>query len=138
MKYNILYVEDDEVLIYLFKRSFKAYFNILTAVSAEEALNVLENEEIHLLITDQYLPGFTGTELLKEIKGKYFPMSKVMITGSDETDVLREAFENGEICNYVQKPWNDDIFLFTMNKALETYQLKKDLAEAQKSLELKN
>ncbi|MDH5598151.1 MAG: ATP-binding protein [Cyclobacteriaceae bacterium] len=134
-KYSILYVEDDKVMTYLFKRTYGEYFDVKFANTAEEAKEILESTEIHLIITDQYLPGMSGTELLKSVIPTHPNIMKILVTGSDDLDIIEEAINECGISHFISKPWKDETFLFAINKALETYQLRIDKEKAQKDLE---
>ena len=63
----VLYVDDEENNLFAFKAAFRRYFTVYTAVSANEAKVILTKHEIHVLITDQRMPGTLGTELLAEV-----------------------------------------------------------------------
>jgi DNA-binding NtrC family response regulator len=67
-KYSILYIDDEESNLRIFKNTFRRDFNIFTANSAQNALEMLKEVNVDVLITDQRMPGMSGTELLKEVK----------------------------------------------------------------------
>ena len=62
-KYNILYIDDEENNLIVFKNSFFRYYNIFTALSGKEGLRIIADEEIHLIITDQRMPEMTSLSL---------------------------------------------------------------------------
>ena len=66
-KYNILYVDDELNSLSAFRNLYRRKFNIVTASSGEEGLKVLEKEPIHVIITDQRMPGLQGVEFLKKV-----------------------------------------------------------------------
>jgi YesN/AraC family two-component response regulator len=63
----VLYIDDEESNLRVFKNTFRREFCIYLASSASEGMEVLNNEKIDVIITDQRMPGKTGVELLKEI-----------------------------------------------------------------------
>jgi response regulator RpfG family c-di-GMP phosphodiesterase len=78
---------------------------VLTAGSVSEALEVLEKEDVHVLVTDQRMPEQLGTELLAVARSKYPDQARILLTGFTDLEALRDAVNEGKITCYVQKPW---------------------------------
>jgi len=66
MRYNILYVDDEDINLRQFKSVFRRDFNIFIANSGEEGLKILDEKNFDLIITDQRMPKMTGVEFLKK------------------------------------------------------------------------
>ena len=77
---RILYVDDEENNLFAFKAAFRRYFMVYTTVSADEAKIILAKNEIHVLITDQRMPGTLGTELLAEVVKEYPDQIRILLT----------------------------------------------------------
>ena len=66
-RYHILYVDDEENNLIVFKNAFFREYQVHTALSAQEGLSILDQNMIHLIITDQKMPGMTGVEFLEKV-----------------------------------------------------------------------
>ncbi|MBX2843360.1 MAG: response regulator [Flammeovirgaceae bacterium] len=137
-KYNILYLDDEESNLRIFRAAFKQFFKIFIAKSGMEGLEVLKENEIHLIITDQRMPKMTGVEFLEKILHEYPEPVRIILTGfSDIEDIIRALNKCG-IYRYIVKPWNREEMKLTIDKALETYQLRKDNLSLVNELKLIN
>ncbi|MCH8332271.1 MAG: response regulator, partial [Bacteroidetes bacterium] len=125
-KYNILYVDDEQSNLRVFKTIYRHYYNIYSAISAEEAFLILENNPIHLIISDQRMPEMTGVEFLKEVKKKWPEPKYILLTAYSDHEVLKEAINVVGIWRYINKPYDHDDLRLVMDNALEAYQLKID------------
>jgi len=118
-KYNILYVDDEEVNLRIFQRAFKRHYNVFTAESGFDAIKILESNRIDLIMSDQRMPGMTGVELLIKIVPKYPNIARMIMTGfSDEEEIIRVDREVG-LDRFLVKPWNQEDLKEEFDKALE-------------------
>jgi LytS/YehU family sensor histidine kinase len=122
---KILFVDDDLTSIEYFKISFSDKYNILTAQSGEEGLDILQkHENIALILTDHRMPQMSGISFLKKSM-KYSPDSKrILITGYSENDLVIRAINEGHIFYFIVKPWSFTDMSVAINNALETYNLR--------------
>ncbi len=109
-KYKVLYVDDEESNLRIFKDSFRRDFEVQTAISAYKALEILEQGLVDVVITDQRMPGMTGVELLKEINNRFteIPPNRLIISGYSEDRDIKKAFEEYKLSKFIPKPWNYD------------------------------
>jgi len=138
LEINVLYVDDEENNLLAFKASFRRYFNIFTALSVSDARVVLSKNEIHVLITDQRMPGALGTDLLAEAVIDYPDQIRILLTGFSDLEAITDAVNRGQISYYLQKPWKDDALKATIEKSYAVYHLKKNKQEMTDRLELTN
>ena len=115
---NVLYVDDEENNLSAFKASFRRHFTVYTAISADEGKKILADTEIHVLITDQRMPGTLGTELLAQAVKDYPDQIRILLTGFSDIEAIKDAINRGQIYHYLQKPWNDDNLKETIENAL--------------------
>lgn len=134
----MLYVDDEENNLTAFKASFRRYFNIFTAISAEEGKTVLNQHEIQVLITDQRMPGTLGTELLAQAVKEYPDQVRILLTGFSDIEAIKDAINRGQIYHYLQKPWNDEEVKKTIEDAFKIYELKKKQQELNQQILLTN
>jgi len=125
-KYNILYLDDEESNLRIFRAAFKQFYNIFPAKSGMEGLEILKNNKIHLIITDQRMPKMTGVEFLEKVIPDHPDTIRIILTGfSDVEDIIRALNKCG-IYRYIVKPWNREEMKLTIDKAVETWQLRQD------------
>lgn len=123
---HVLYVDDEENNLNAFKASFRRDFKVYTAISADDAKVILADTVIHVLITDQRMPGTTGTELLAQAVKDFPDQTRILLTGFSDIEALKDAINLGQIFCYLQKPWNDDELKETIKRAYQVYNLKKE------------
>jgi response regulator RpfG family c-di-GMP phosphodiesterase len=122
---NILYVDDESSNLNMFKANFRMYYNITLAKSAEEGKKVLAEQEIHIIITDQRMPGETGVEFLASIIETHPEPIRMLLTGYADIEAVIDAVNKGKIYHYISKPWEEQHLRVTIDKAYEVYSLRK-------------
>src|SRR5919199_6219272 len=122
MAYKIMIVADEPANLRLLGRLFRRAYQVLTAGSGHEALALLEQHDVALLITDQRMPGMTGIELLKRTKEFRPHMVRIILTGYTDVGALVEAINCGEVYKYVTKPWNNDQLRLAVERAVEHFE----------------
>jgi response regulator RpfG family c-di-GMP phosphodiesterase len=138
IKIKVLYVDDEEQNLVSFKASFRRYFSIFTANSATEAQEILKQNIIHVLITDQRMPETLGTELLAKAALDYPDQTRILLTGYTDIEALKDAVNRGHIFRYLEKPWNDDELKKTIEDSFHVYNIKKEQEELNKKILLTN
>ena len=129
MAYKILIVDDEPANLRSLERLFRGEYEVLTAESGAEALKLLEQHDVALLITDQRMPEMTGIELLQKTVPLRPRMVRIILTGYTDVDALVEAINSGQVYRYVGKPWNNDELKLTVKRALEHYETNKTYYE---------
>ena len=142
--YSILYIDDEENNLISFKSTFRRDYHIHVASSGQEALEIMENNHIQLVITDQRMPDMSGIEFLEQIVPLYPDCMRMIMTGFSDLEAVIQAINKGNIYRYVSKPWNREDLKITIDSALEVYNLKSQnkhliegLQEANRTLERK-
>ena len=125
MKYKIMIVDDELVNLRTLERLFRRHHQVLLAQSGAEALGLLEQHDVALLISDQRMPEMTGIELMKNTVALRPHMVKILLTGYTDVGALIEAINCGLVYRYLTKPWNNDDLRITVSRALEHYELIK-------------
>jgi signal transduction histidine kinase len=130
--YNVLYVDDELHNLNSFKAAFRRHYNVFTALGAKEGIEILNQNPIHLIITDQRMPEMTGVEFLEKAIGLYPETIRMILTGfSDVEDIIR-AINTGRIYRYITKPWQEQELKMTIDLALESLDLRIRNTELQK------
>jgi DNA-binding NtrC family response regulator len=125
MSYKILIVDDEPANLRSLTRLFREQYQVLAASSGAEALELLEQHDVALLITDQRMPGMTGIELLKNTFALRPRMVSMILTGYTDVEALVEAINCGQVYRYIAKPWNNDELRLTVQRALEHFETNK-------------
>ncbi len=88
----------------------------------EQALQMLEQREVHVLVTDMRMPEMTGLELLKVVKEKYPYIVRIVLSGYTQVSMLLAAINQGEIVRFITKPWRmEEDFIPAIREAVEHY-----------------
>lgn len=103
----VIYLDDEEINLLLFKEMFKKDFDVFTTTYPEEALEYLKNHDVEFVFTDQRMPIMTGVEFLRELEDMKITTApkKVMISGYAAEGEVSEAIEQNLIDRFVDKPW---------------------------------
>jgi response regulator RpfG family c-di-GMP phosphodiesterase len=132
-KHTILCVDDEKQILSALKRLLrKENFDLLTATSGEEGLNIMASRDIHLVISDHRMPQMSGISFLAKVRETYPDTIRILLTGYTEIDSIKASVNEGHVYKFLLKPWNDDDLKQEIRKALERY----DLLEANQALHL--
>jgi len=137
-KYSILYVDDEEINLRVFKSTFEDEFEVYTAISGEDGLKIFQENKIDLIITDQRMPEMTGVEFLKRVLEHNPEPNRILLTGFSDIDALSSAVNDGKIYQYINKPWDESELKPVIYQALESYYLKRENQTLTQTLKEKN
>ncbi len=126
---TVLYIDDEPHNLVAFKASFRRNFNVLTAESAEEGRNILENNIVHIILSDQRMPKMSGIEFFESILEKHPDPIRILITGFTDINAVIDAINRGQVYKYLTKPWNENDVKNFIEKAYEVYRLRKENIE---------
>ena len=127
LKAKVLYVDDESINLRLFKISFRANYDVQTAVSAEEGLELIKSSPTYdIIVSDQRMPGKSGTEFMIEAK-EILPNSKyILLTGYTDIEALENAINKVGLWQYVKKPWETSNLKFVLDNAFSNLQTEKE------------
>ncbi|MDW8104290.1 MAG: response regulator [Armatimonadota bacterium] len=102
---RVLVIDDESLVGEAIERVLRSYgYEVIIAHSAQEALQVLAQQQIHLCLTDLHLPDFPGILFVKHLNQHYAEIPVVVMTGDNSLDTLHEALDSGA-SDYITKPW---------------------------------
>lgn len=133
-KIRILYLDDEVNNLESFKANFRRIYEVYTAETVPAAKQILADNEIEIIITDQRMPNVTGVEFLESIIEKYPDPIRMLLTGYADIEAVIDAINKGKIYHYTTKPFNADELKITIDKAYEVYSLRKENKELMKNL----
>ena len=126
---TLLFVDDEPNILSALKRVFlDDEFEVITASSGKEALKVLESKDVQLIVSDQRMPEMTGTELFKKAREMKPEVMRIILTGFADMDAAVDSINNGQIYQFIYKPWNDEELRSIVLRALETFDLQQENA----------
>jgi DNA-binding NtrC family response regulator len=129
----LLIVDDEPDMLPLLKRTISAevHWEILTALSAREALETLARKSVDLLLLDIKMPEMDGMELLALLKESPEPPTVIMMTAYGVIDLAVEAIRKGAY-DFITKPLEDTRLLLTLQKAMEYHRLLHENRDLQR------
>lgn len=130
-KPKLLYVDDERPNLTAFRVLLRDTYNVLTAENAEEAYILLKQHDIPLVVSDQRMPGMTGTELLQKVAEDFPDCARMILTGYSDIDAVIEGINRSQIYYYFKKPWNENEVRLTLNNALQYVMTRRSLVESE-------
>jgi response regulator RpfG family c-di-GMP phosphodiesterase len=137
-KINILYVDDEVNNLTSFKAMFRVKYHVFTAISADDAMKILETTPIEIIVTDQRMPNMTGVEFLEKVLEKYPEPMRILLTGYSDMNAVIDAVNKGKIFHYLSKPWNEEELDMTIQRAYDVYKQAEDMKELSEKLVVSN
>lgn len=137
-KFSLLYVDDEATNLRVFKANFRKFFNVHTSTNPIEAIDILNQEDIQVVVTDQRMPEMTGTQFLEKILPDHPDVIKIILTGFTDIEAIKDGINRCGIFKYITKPWNFDEMKGVLERAIDTYQQAAESEEHIKELEVSN
>ncbi len=127
LKHKVLIVDDEASVLSSLRRLLRREpYDLITAGSGEEALRLLEEQRIPVVMSDQRMPGMTGIELLGEVRNRWPNTIRVVLSGYSAVQTIIEAINEGAVYKFLSKPWNDEELKGNVRQALEQYNLQAE------------
>lgn len=125
---HILLVDDEPSVLLALRRELEDFnYQISCASSGKEALTILENEKIDLVISDMRMPEMTGTELFIIMLEQWPKIGRILLTGYSDVHAIAQAINQGKIFHYLNKPWLSS----QMTEVIESFFKGRKEAETQ-------
>jgi len=142
---TFLVVDDECDILDAIKRMFRREYRVLTAQRADRALEIVEQEPVQVVMTDQRMPEMTGIEFLAELREHYPHIVRVLFTGYSDIDNVIDAINEGHVYRYISKPWKPAELKLFVEQAFEYYEsererdsLLEEVQQANRQLEERN
>jgi signal transduction histidine kinase len=137
-RHTVLVVDDEGDVVASVKDLLRLEYKVLGATNAAEALELLDKEPVHVVMTDQRMPGITGVELLEQVRAKHPDAMRLMFTGYADIRAVVESINRGNVYRYITKPWDPDELLAIIHEACDRYDLIIERRELISELGAKN
>ena len=127
MAHKILIVDDEEnvrnSLIRLLRREG---YELVKASSATEAMEILLEEPVDLIISDEKMPGLSGLEFLKLVRQRHPETMRFILTGHADLEFIIRAINEGEVYRFFTKPWDNEDMKTAIRRALQHLELIRE------------
>ena len=136
---TVLCVDDEINVLRSLKRLLRNEdYRLITANGGEDGLAVLAEEEVSVVLSDQRMPGMTGTEFLSIVKEKYPECVRVVLSGYADAATILDSINKGAIYRFLTKPWNDEEIRITIRQCLGQYELLQENRNLTEEIKLQN
>jgi len=133
MKKTILLVDDESAIREVLNISLSdTGYNVLTAENGTQAINIIKNNDVPVVITDIKMPGIDGIELLRKIKSKNPETEVIMLTGHGDLELAIKSLKL-EAMDFITKPINDDALEMALQRAFEKISIRQKLKEYERN-----
>jgi type II secretory ATPase GspE/PulE/Tfp pilus assembly ATPase PilB-like protein/DNA-binding NarL/FixJ family response regulator len=128
---HVLLVDDEPGILHALRRQLhREPYRLSLAQNGDEALAILEQEPVHIVVTDQRMPGMPGAELLERVRERWPDTIRIMLTGYADTAEVMAAIKAGAIYRFILKPVHSDDLRLTLTLALKQHELIRELRAA--------
>jgi diguanylate cyclase (GGDEF)-like protein len=122
-RHCVLVIDDEPLILSSLQRLLRREFDVLSAHSGQEGLELLRTHDIHIIISDQRMPGMTGTEFLGHIHGAYPNPISMLLTRYADIESVIAAINTCQVYRYLVKPWSPDELVAAVREAGQKYTL---------------
>lgn len=139
MSPTILCVDDEPQILTSLKRLFKRKrYEVLLAQDGQEALTILDNHPVDVVISDMRMPNMTGAELFTQTANKWPEAQRILLTGYADIESSMSAINQGKIYRYLLKPWDEQALQQAVDDAMRQKQLIEDKKRLEKLTQQQN
>lgn len=135
---HLLIIDDEIDITKSLFRQFRRKYKVHTATNGNEALQIMEEQPIQVVLSDQRMPGMTGVDFFSRIKDKYPEALKMILTGYSDIEAVVGAINEGQVFRYLTKPWRPEELDAAVKEAFEKYELITNNKRLLKHLEEAN
>jgi DNA-binding NtrC family response regulator len=126
--YPVLFVDDEKDIIETFRLSYDDDFTVLAATSGSEALAILAEQPVAVLVADQRMPEMSGLDVIRHALALRPGLIPIILTGYTDLEALVDAINLGRVYRYISKPWDSRELRMALTRAIEAYHLAGDNA----------
>ncbi|MFO0959786.1 MAG: response regulator [Isosphaeraceae bacterium] len=121
LKHTLLVVDDEPDVCDSVHDLLRRDFRVLRASSAQEGFRLIQEEEVHIIMTDQRMPRITGVELLAKVKMRNPHAVRLLFTGYTDVESVIAAINQGHIFHFLKKPWQPEELMEAVREAADEY-----------------
>lgn len=121
-KHPILLVDDEPEILFSLQGLLRREFELHTAESGAQALEILQQHPIHVIMSDQRMPEMTGVQLMHRVKDAHPEAIRIVFTGYADIRAVVDAINNVGLYRYITKPWDPDELIEVLHQAAASYE----------------
>lgn len=133
-KFKLLCVDDEPDIVDTLRRAFRKDYDVVTATSGFEGIELIKTQPFDLIISDQRMPDMSGDAVLKFAMEQQPEAIRILLTGYSDMESLVKCINDAGIYKYITKPWEPEMLRLTVVRGLESLSLKRELAIAAEAL----
>jgi len=137
-RHTILVVDDEADVVASVKDLLRLEFKVIGATRADEALRLVADDHVDVVMTDQRMPEMTGVQLLEQVRGKHPDATRLLFTGYADLKAVIDAINKGDVYRYITKPWDPDELMTIIREACAHHDLIVERQRLLDELQLKN
>lgn len=127
----VLFVDDEPRILKALSRACRGEaFEVLTARCPRNALAILDEAPVGVVVSDQEMPGSKGTAFLSEVRRRHPATMRILLTASSDAQVAADAINGAGICRLLGKPWDDEELRGALRQALASGRVAREPADA--------
>ena len=135
MERTLLLVDDEENITSALTRLLRREgYQILRANSGQQGLEILTQNQVGVIVSDQRMPEMTGTEFLSRVRELYPDTIRIVLSGYTELNSVTDAINRGAIYKFLTKPWDDDLLRENIEEAFRRYEMTIENANMAREL----
>jgi DNA-binding NtrC family response regulator len=127
----VIFVDDEERILRSLRMLFRGQAEILCTTRGQEAVEWTRSRTVHVVVSDQRMPGMTGVALLREVARHSPRTMRILLTGYADMDAVAASVNEGEIFRFVEKPWDGAKLVDSVMRAATIAREELALAHAQ-------
>jgi response regulator RpfG family c-di-GMP phosphodiesterase len=116
-RHCLLIVDDEPHVCDSVSDLVRREFRVLKANSAQEGYGIMQEEEVHIVMSDQRMPQITGVELLTKVKARFPHAIRMLFTGYADLESIIAAINQGHVYQFMKKPWEPEELLASVRRA---------------------
>ena len=122
-RHTLLVVDDEKDVVKSVQDLLRLRYRVLGATNAREGMDLMAQEEVQIVMSDQRMPEMSGVEFLSQVRGDFPEAIRLLFTGYADIRAVIDAINQGNVYRYITKPWDPDELQTIIDEAAERYDL---------------
>jgi signal transduction histidine kinase len=122
-RHTVLVVDDEPDVVKSVQDLLRFDYKVLGTTRASEGIRLMQQEEVHVVMSDQRMPEMTGVQFLNKVRGEHPEAIRLLFTGYADIKAVIDAINQGNVYRYITKPWDPDELQTVIKEAVERFDL---------------
>jgi signal transduction histidine kinase len=137
-RHTLLIVDDEPDVLESLRHQFHRSYRVLTSLAGKDAIQILENDDVELILSDQRMPGMSGDQLLRQARQLKPDAVRMLFTGYADIQAVISAVNEGHIFRYILKPWDTAELEAIIRQGVEQHDLLAERRRLVRELQAAN